>query len=411
MNYKYVFLTAIRGITSQLTRSALTILGIVIGVAAIIIIMSLGEGAQKLILDEVSGLGAETLILRPGEDKTDITAVLFTRSITKRDVDLLKRKENVPNLISVAPTVMVSDPVEYKGEKFKAMVFGGVAEFMVDMIDLKLADGELSTQKDIDQHARVAIIGYDLKQDMFGNESAVGKKIRIKKRSFEIVGVFEDTSNVGPLTVNEMVMIPYTTAQTYLTGNDYYNEVMLRADATENVQKMSYDIELTMRDAHDIDFGDDDDFNVQTQDDIIGQIKTIVNIFTAFLASVVAISLVVGGIGIMNIMLVSVSERTKEIGLRKALGARSKDILRQFLTEATILTGAGGVIGVAVGTFISVSISVVLARTIAENWTFTFPVFGAFLGVGVSVIVGIIFGIYPAYQASKKSPIEALRYE
>jgi ABC-type antimicrobial peptide transport system permease subunit len=144
---------------------------------------------------------------------------------------------------------------------------------------------------------------------------------------------------------------------------------------------------------------------------VIERIETIVNVFTAFLTAVVAISLVVGGIGIMNIMLVSVSERTKEIGLRKALGARSRDILRQFLTEAIILTGIGGIVGVVVGTAISVIVSAVLARTIAEDWAFAFPLFGAFLGVGVSVVVGLIFGIYPAHQASKKSPIEALRYE
>ena len=411
MKFKHIFLTAIRGLSSQLTRSALTILGIVIGVAAIIIIMSLGEGAQKLILDQVSGLGPETVILRPGKDSTDITTILFARSITKHDVELLKRKENVPNLKSVAPSVMVPDPVEYRGEKFKAMVFGGSANFIVDILDIALASGALFTQEDIDQNARVAIIGDTIKEDVFGNGNALGEQIQIKDKKFRVVGVFEDTSNVGPLTINEMVLIPYTTAQTYITGNDYYNEVMIRADAPENVEKMAYDIVLTMRDAHDIGFGDDDDFNVQTQEDVIERIETIVNVFTAFLIAVVAISLVVGGIGIMNIMLVSVSERTKEIGLRKALGARSRDILRQFLTEAIILTGIGGVIGIMVGALISALVAVVLARTIADDWTFAFPIFGAVLGVGVSVMVGIIFGIYPAYQASKKSPIEALRYE
>ena len=411
MKFKHIFLTAIRGLSSQLTRSALTILGIVIGVAAIIIIMSLGEGAQKLILDQVSGLGPETVILRPGKDSTDITTILFARSITKHDIELLKRKENVPNLMSVAPSVMVPDPVEYRGEKFKAMVFGGSANFIVDILDIALASGALFTQEDIDQNARVAIIGDTIKEDVFGNGNALGEQIQIKDKKFKVVGVFEDTSNVGPLTINEMVLIPYTTAQTYITGNDYYNEVMIRADVPENVEKMAYDIVLTMRDAHDIGFGDDDDFNVQTQEDVIERIETIINVFTAFLIAVVAISLVVGGIGIMNIMLVSVSERTKEIGLRKALGARSRDILRQFLTEAIILTGIGGVIGIMVGALISALSAIVLARTIADDWTFAFPIFGAVLGVGVSVVVGIIFGIYPAYQASKKSPIEALRYE
>ena len=411
MKFKYTFLTALRGLSSQLTRSALTILGIVIGVAAIIVIMSLGQGAQELILDQVSGLGPETVILRPGEDSTDITSALFTRSITKQDVELLERKENVPNLKSVAPSVLVPEPVEHRGEKFKALVFGGSASFITDILELDLASGNIFLNEEIDQNARVALIGDTIKEDVFGNGKAVGENIRIKDRNFEIIGVFEDTADIGPLAVNEMVIIPYTTAQTYITGNNYYNEVMIRADAAENVEKMAYDIRLTMRDAHDIGFGDEDDFNIQTQEDVIGRIETVVDIFTAFLTAVVSISLVVGGIGIMNIMLVSVSERTKEIGLRKALGARSRDILSHFLTEATILTSIGGIIGVIFGTLVSVIVANVLARTIAEDWTFIFPIFGAFLGVGVSVAVGLIFGIYPAYQASKKSPIEALRYE
>ncbi len=411
MKFKHIFITALRGLSSQLTRSALTILGIVIGISAIIIIMSLGEGAQKLILDQVSGLGPETVILRPGKDSTDITNVLFARSLTKHDVELLKRKENVPNLKMVAPSVMVPDPIEYRGQRFRALVFGGSADFISDMLNLTLAHGSLFTQDDINQNARVAIIGDTIKEDVFGNGNAVGEYIQIKDKKFKIVGVFTNTSDVGPLTINKMVVIPYTTAQTYITGNDFYNEVMIQADAPENALKMAYDIVLTMREAHHIGFGEDDDFNVQTQEDVIKRIETIVNVFTSFLVAVVAISLVVGGIGIMNIMLVSVSERTKEIGLRKALGARSKDILRQFLTEAIILTGIGGVIGIIFGALVSAITAVVLSRTIAENWSFTFPVLGAFIGVGVSVVVGLIFGIYPAHQASKKSPIEALRYE
>lgn len=411
MPFKHIIITAVRGLSTNFTRSALTILGIVIGVAAIIIVMALGQGAQDLILDEVSGLGPETVILRPGKDSSDITTALFTRSITKQDIELIKRKENVPNLASVAPSVMVPDPIVYRGEKFKALVFGGSADFIVDILDLTLQSGELFTEEDIDQNARVALIGNTIKDDIFGNGEAVGKQLQIKDRNYKIIGVFADTPDVGPLTINDMVIIPYTTAQAYITGTDYYQEVMLRADAFENVDKMAFDIEMTMRDAHDIGFDEDDDFHVQTQEDIIERIETVVNVFTAFLIAVVAISLVVGGIGIMNIMLVSVSERTKEIGLRKALGARGKDILRQFLTEAIILTSIGGVIGIIVGAFIAFGASIALAQTVAENWTFTFPVFGALLGVSVSAGVGLLFGIYPATQASKKSPIEALRYE
>lgn len=411
MPFKHIIITAVRGLRTHLTRSALTILGIVIGVAAIIIVMALGQGAQDLILDQVSGLGPETVVLRPGSGTTDITSTLFAQSITEKDLVALERKQNVPNLVRVAPFVISAEPVEYRGEVFRPTLIGGPVDFMSEILDIGLQDGQLYGDDDIEQKARVAVIGESVKEDLFGNSSAIGKQIQIKDRKFKVVGVFEDTGNVGGFDVDKSIMVPHTSAQTYITGTDYFNEVMLRADDPANAEKMAYDITLTIRDSHEIDFGEDDDFNVQTQEDMIEQIETIVNVFTAFLIAVVAISLVVGGIGIMNIMLVSVAERTKEIGLRKALGARSKDISRQFLTEAVILTSIGGVIGTLFGTMIAFGVSIILAQTVAEEWTFTFPVFGALLGVGVSAAVGLLFGIYPATQAAKQSPIEALRYE
>lgn len=411
MPWKHILITATRGLGTHLTRSALTILGIVIGVAAIIIVMSLGQGAQDLILDQVSGLGPETVVLRPGSGNSDFTSVLFSQSITQKDLETLQRKQNVPNLVSVAPFVIMTDPVEYRGEKYRPTLMGGPAEFIAGLLDVQLANGQFYTDNDIQQNARVAMIGAEIKNDLFGNSRAIGEQIQIRDRKFRVIGVFEDSSNTAGFDVNKMIIIPHTSAQTYVTGTDFYNEVMLRADVPENAEKMAYDIELTLRDEHDIGFGEEDDFHVQTQEDVIEQIETIVNVFTAFLIAVVSISLVVGGIGIMNIMLVSVSERTKEIGLRKALGARGKDILRQFLTEAVILTSIGGVVGTIIGTLISLGVSLILAQTVAEDWTFSFPVAGAFLGVGVSAGVGLLFGIYPAGQASKKSPIEALRYE
>lgn len=411
MPFKHTLITAIRGLRTHMTRSALTILGIVIGVAAIIIVMSLGQGTQDLILDQVSGLGAETVVLRPGKSATDITTTLFAQTLTQKDIEALQRKQNVPDLVSVAPFVIMSDPIEYRGQTYRPTLFGGPAEFFAGLLDLQLADGELYTDADIEQKARVVVIGSTIKNELFGNSRAVGEQIQIKDRKFKIIGVFADASNAGGFDIDNTVMLPQTSAQTYVTGTSYYNEVMLRADTPGNASKMAFDIVRTMRESHDISYGEDDDFYVLTQDDVIKQIETIVNVFTSFLVAVVAISLVVGGIGIMNIMLVSVSERTKEIGLRKALGARGRDILQQFLTEAVILTSIGGIIGTVIGALIAFGVALVLAKTVAENWTFSFPVLGAFLGVGVSATVGLIFGIYPANQASKKSPIEALRYE
>ena len=250
-----------------------------------------------------------------------------------------------------------------------------------------------------------------MKEELFGAIEAVGKSIEINQEKFRVVGVFPPKGQIAFFNIDDLVIVPYTAAQVYLTGDDTYTEIVLKADSSENMDKLVYDITATIRDTHDIAPGQDDDFVVRTQEGLMDQISTIVTILTAFLSAMVAISLIVGGIGIMNIMLVSVTERTKEIGLRKALGARRSDITRQFLFEAVMLTSLGGLIGVAAGVVVSFAASLVLAQVVDPNWEFVFPLSAAVLGVGVSAAVGLVFGIYPAVQAAKKSPIEALRYE
>lgn len=411
MPLKHVLITALRGLRTHTSRSALTILGIVIGIAAIIMVMSLGQGAQALILGEISGLGAETVVLRPGTGGTDITQTLFSQTITQKDIEALERKQNVPNLVEIAPFVIMYEAVEYQGETYRPSIMGGSAEFFLGLLDVNLIDGHIYGDDDIEQQARVAIIGQTVQEELFGNSRAVGQQIQIKDKKFKVVGVLDKAGQTGGFDMDNLIMIPHTTAQTYITGTDYFNEVFLRADSVQNADKLAYDVAVTLRDTHDLGFSEEDDFDIQTQENLIEQIETVISIFTAFLITVVSISLVVGGIGIMNIMLVSVSERTKEIGLRKALGATRKDILKQFLSEAIILTSIGGIIGIIIGSLFSFLAAIILSRTVVEDWTFIFPIGGAILGVGVSATVGLIFGIYPANQASKKSPIEALRYE
>jgi len=411
MNTQQTIKTALQALRAHKARSALTILGIVIGIAAIIIVMSLGQGAQALIIDQVSGLGAETVVVRPGGGLSDIPGTLLSQALTKKDVENLKKRGNVPNLVSVEPFVTVVGDIEYKGNKYRPSIVGGSAQFMGDVFEIEPSVGSYYDKSDIEAGAKVAVIGHDVKDEIFENLNAVGENIQIKNTKFKIIGVFEKTSSVTSFPFNEMVTIPQTTALTYINGSNYYNELIIRGDLPENVSKMAYDIEMTLRDSHDLRPNEKNDFTVQTQEEAIGQIEKIVNVLTAFLTMVVAVSLVVGGVGIMNIMLVSVTERTQEIGLRKALGARRVDILKQFLIEAVILTSIGGIIGVVLGALISFGASVTLARTVDESWRFIFPINAAVLGVGVSAGVGLIFGIYPASQASKKSPIEALKYE
>ena len=392
------------------TRSMLTTLGIVIGVAAIIIVMALGDGARELIVGEISSLGAETAVIQPGNGDLFGTG-FFSQSLNERDYNAIRKKGNVPNLVAAMPEVVVPGVVSFEGETYAATTIGGSAEFFVDTFDVYPDEGTIFTEDDINEKDRVAVIGSTVREELFGQGPAIGKFIKIKNEKFRVLGVFPISGSFTFFNLDELVLLPYSSAQTYLLGTSHYNQINVRADNPDNIDKLVFDITATLRETHNIDLGEENDFVVRTQQGLVDQVGTVVSILTSFLATVVAISLVVGGVGIMNIMLVSVTERTKEIGLRKALGATRKDILRQFLIEAVMLTALGGLIGVIIGTVIALLASLVLAQFVSENWQFVFPLGAAILGVGVSAVVGLVFGIYPASQASKKSPIEALRYE
>lgn len=414
MRFKYIIKTAYTGISSHKSRSALTILGIVIGITSIILMMSIGEAAEKLILNEIGGMGAETIIIRPGREPTgptDIGNTLFADSLKIRDIEKLRRKENIPELDSIAPAVIVPGSVSFEGETYRPEIIGGSIEFFAKAFNIKLQSGQFFDEMDIRSRAGVVVIGDKVKDELFGDRYAVGEYIKIKDKKFRVVGVIESTGQATFLNFDKLVIIPYTTAQTYLLGIDYYHEVMLRANSPEAVARTVRDIEITLREAHNITDPDKDDFFVVTQQGVVDQIKIIIGTLTLFLSSVVAIALVVAGIGIMNIMLVSVTERTREIGLRKALGATNRDISRQFLVESILLTAIGGVIGVILGALLSFIIALAIRNVTGLAWEFVFPISAVILGVGVSSLVGLIFGIYPARQAAKKSPIEALRYE
>ncbi|MDP3996249.1 MAG: ABC transporter permease [bacterium] len=408
------FKTALVGLRTHKSRSFLTILGIVIGITAIIMMMSIGKGAENLILKEIGGLGAETIIVRPGKEPSgpsDIGATLFADSLKTRDLDSLLRKSNAPHVVSAMPALIVPGSVSYEGETYRPTIMGGSVDFFSNAFNIYVEDGEIFDELDIERNGSVAVIGHKVASELFGASSAVGEYIKIKDREFRVIGVFPKKGQVAFFNIDEIVIIPHTTAQIYLLGIDYYHEIIVKTDDPVNVARTVKDIETTLRENHNITDPDDDDFFVMTQEAVVEQIQTIIGALTAFLSSVVAIALVVGGIGVMNIMLVSVTERTREIGLRKALGATEKDIKTQFLFEAVILTAIGGIIGIILGGLLSLGASFVLTTVLEIDWKFTFPVSAAVLGLGVSSAVGLVFGIYPASQAAKKSPIEALRYE
>lgn len=412
MHIKYTTRTAFRSLTINKTRSFLTLLGIVIGITAIILIMSLGQGAQNLILSQIQSMGPKVIAIAPGRQPQGLTDVIatFTDSLKEKDLADLQNKNNVPHLEDIMPIVFGSQTAVYENNAYRPTILGANNLF-AKIYNIYPSEGRIFTDEEIKSYGDVVIIGSKVKEELFGNDDALDQKIKIKGKNFRIVGVFSKMGQVNFLNFDEVAIIPYTTAQQYIFGIKYFNRVVVEADSEANVNQTVEDIKITLRNSHNITDPSKDDFFVETQADALKMVSTITDIFTLFLVSIAAISLFVGGIGIMNIMLVSVTERTREIGLRKALGATSKNIMSQFLLEATMLTTAGGIIGIILGLSFSFIIAFILSRYLALAWQFTIPFQAIILGLVVATSIGLVFGIYPARKASLKSPIEALRYE
>jgi len=397
------------------SRSALTILGIVIGIMAIILVMSLGQGAQNLILSEVQGLGSTTMIVIPGREPsgpTDPSVVdtILSDSLKDRELRALSSKVNAPGIKRVLPLVFGIATASYEGETFRPTIIGGAAGIL-DIFDMIPETGRPYTEDEVKSNATVVIIGSRVKEELFGESTALDQRIKIKNKNFRVIGVLEEKGQASLFNFDESIITPVSTAQFYLFGIKHYNRLVIEAESEAVIPQTVKDIEITLRNLHNITDPEKDDFFIVTQAEIIDTISSITRILTLLLASVAAISLLVGGIGIMNIMLVSVTERTREIGLRKAIGATKGNIMAQFLFESIILTVIGGIIGILVGVTINYGITILIRRFAGLDWAFIFPVSAAILGISVAAAIGLIFGLYPASQAAKKSPIEALRYE
>jgi putative ABC transport system permease protein len=412
MNIRHTFKTSLTGLSTNRSRSALTILGIVIGITAIMLVVSLGAGAQNLILSEVQGLGTNTIAIIPGREPTgpsDVTA-LYSDSLKDKDLVALQNKGNVPHLQNIMPVVFGAGASSYQSNTYQVTIFGGT-DLMAQVFDLVPAEGQFFDMSDVLSRGTVAVIGSKVASHLFDNQDPVGQDIKVKGRNLRVVAVLPASGGGSLFNFDEDVVIPYTTAEDYILGQKYFNRIIVQADNDAAVPVTADDIRLTLEESHNITDPTKDDFTVQTQQDLANRLGTITSALTWFLVAVASIALFVGGVGIMNIMLVSVTERTREIGLRKALGAKDRDILSQFLLEAVLLTVIGGAIGIFLGSSLAFVIAFALSHFLAINWSFVFPWSGAILGISVSAIIGLVFGGYPARQASRKSPIEALRYE
>lgn len=345
MKFKHSLKTAYRGLEQNRARSFLTILGIVIGVTAIILVMSLGQGAQDLILDQVKGMGTRTIIVGGGREPKGPSDAgqIFNDSLKLHDLERLERREYTPSVKYVMPLIFGASGASYKSDTYNLTIFGA-SPLMVRIFDMPFKAGGMFTDEDIRARSKYVIIGNKVKTQLFGADEAIGQVIKMKGYNFRIIGVLTEQGQ-SAFNFDEAAIIPYTTAQDYVLGIKYFNRFIIEAESDELVVSAADEVALTLRESHNITDPTKDDFFVITQVSLAKSLSSITSVLTIFLAAVAAISLIVGGIGIMNIMLVSVTERTKEIGLRKALGATYKNILTQFLLEAVILTGMGGLVG------------------------------------------------------------------
>lgn len=409
MNITTLIKEAMNSITSNKVRSFLTMLGIFIGVGAVIAMMSIGQGAQNSITNSLSALGTQTLYLSPGNFTENVRNA---KDLTNDDVTALSRLDCVD---IAAPVVSQSYTLsQSNGNTVNATVTGVVPGFLT-VGNYSVSQGSFISQENLDGKEMVAVIGTEINKSLFGsaNYSSVGETIRIMGQPYRVIGILAEkgSSSLG-ISQDRNVFIPLTTAQSRLMTRqkNTVSQVTILVKTSYTLEAAQKEIETLMRDRHDIFEGNPDDFTIMNVQEILNAVGDIMGTFTLFLGGVAAISLLVGGIGIMNIMLVTVTERTREIGLRKALGAKKGDILAQFLVESSVLSLVGGILGILFGLLLAFGIARIAAMTGTELDVMVSP--GIVLGATLfSIAVGLFFGVYPANKAANLEPVIALRSE
>ena len=393
-------------LTGNKMRSGLTMLGIVIGISSVIAMLAIGQGAKDAIRAEIKSLGANLVIVKPIAKRTAgaqvSTSNASAKVLTQSDG---KAIEGLPLAKAVAPEATAEYLVISKGMNSKPDVSGVTSDYF-RVRNVGIENGSFITDQQVTSIKQVAVLGPEASKELFAEgENPVGQVIRIKDIEFKVIGVLRAKGSNGYGTTDDRIFVPITTAQRYLSGNQYVSVINAEAVNEKSMIPLQQQITNMLLSRHHISDPTLADFKVLNQTEVVATASSVTSTFTILLAAIAGISLIVGGIGIMNMMLTTVTERTKEIGLRKAIGARNKDIRHQFLAEATMLTFTGGVLGVILGLAITFGMSyfnILAARATISS---------VILAFGISVVVGIVFGYYPARRASALSPIEALRYE
>jgi putative ABC transport system permease protein len=407
MNGWVVIQIALRALRRNKTRSLLTALGIIIGIAAVVAVVSVGEGATLMMKSQIASMGSNLVAIWPGASRTGGAhgAMGSMQSLTAEDAEAIGRE--CRDVEAVTPVIRSGAQVVYRENNWSTRV-EGVGPDYPEVRDWPLASGAFFSESDVRAGARVCVLGGTVSENLFGGQDPVGKTIRIKSMTFRVVGLFERKGSTAWGTdQDDTVVTPWTTVRRAIESSPFSNvhQITISLHSPDHLDRAKEDISAVLRQRHRIGPGQDDDFTILDMTEVTQTITSVSTLMTVLLTIIASISLLVGGIGIMNIMLVSVTERTREIGLRMAVGARGRDILMQFLVEAVVLSGVGGLLGVGLGVF--------AARTVAHmnHWPVLISPQAIALALGVSAGVGIAFGFFPALRAARLHPIESLRYE
>ncbi len=406
---------AIRSLAANKLRSSLTMLGVIIGVGSVITLMAVGSGAQASITSTLNEMGSNLVYVTAKTPGVQGLAAMqmAAPSLTMADAEAIE--ERVPSVIAVAPVTENYVEVVYGDESVVAVAEATTPDFE-KVLNYSVSEGQFISDRNVAVRDMVVVLGSKIADDLFGDADPIGQKVKINKRQFTVIGILEAKGGqMMGVSMDSLIILPITTYQTRLfpsqtvRGEDAVQEFAVQVASADVTDIVTGDITELLRRRHGIEAADEDDFQIMTQEQMLSMMQQITGIFTLVLGSIASISLLVGSIGIMNIMLVSVTERTREIGIRKAVGAKRRDILLQFLLEAAMLSLSGGAIGIIGGWLISVIISNVDAGGITLNAVVSPNI--VILALSVSVIIGLVSGIYPAMRASRLNPIDALHYE